>query len=630
MTSSSAQTTARPPSIPWNLLGPGLITAAFGFMTWISWRRWPDVIIDYGQQLYVPWVLSEGQVLYRDVVYFHGPLASYLHAFLFKLFGPGMMHLALLNLALVFAFALFLFHWVRQISSASTATLAGLAFVLAFAFAYYWGMGLLNFIGPYVYDLTYGFMLGCVTLYQLYRYTLDPRAGRLSLIGFLLGLVFLTKAEMFVATAAAVVTGLLVDARHRPEPLRVLALRLILVAAWAFLPVFLFALYFSLKMPIGDAVFHLFSQWIHGLNPEIRGLFYYKFVSGTLFWERNLAKIGVHLLVYTAVVGLLIAADRAMTQRGVNTPRAGLYVALILGATLVLLYNTVPWRHLTRSFPVMLMMVCGLLLFQCTRKGRGPFCNREDLSLLTLSVFGLVLTLKAFLNLNISHLGFILALPATLVVIILLVDLIPRHLESRYGSAWTFRCGAWSLAAVTVMIWASMNYTLYQYRTYPVGRGADMIYTFPPDAVRFDGTPLNHARVVEEALAFMEREIDPDETLLTLPDAMMFNYLVRRKYPTRDTLLNPLVSIIRGDDAVIRLLEKNPPDYVLFVDADFSMFGGPVFGKEFAQKVKAWIDARYMPVRRFGATPFSGEGFGALLLRKDESGPAGVTSPANS
>ena len=80
---------------------PWLLVATGAFMTHISWLKWPDLVIDFGEQAYIAWRLSEGAVLYRDIVYFYGPLSSYVHALLFKLFGTQLIVLIIFNLALV-------------------------------------------------------------------------------------------------------------------------------------------------------------------------------------------------------------------------------------------------------------------------------------------------------------------------------------------------------------------------------------------------------------------------------------------------------------------------------------------------------------------------------------------------
>jgi len=74
------------------------LVASAVYMLALSWRRWPDPVIDAGHQLYTAWRLSEGALLYRDVGCLYGPLSSYLNALLFRLFGPGMMVLVWANL----------------------------------------------------------------------------------------------------------------------------------------------------------------------------------------------------------------------------------------------------------------------------------------------------------------------------------------------------------------------------------------------------------------------------------------------------------------------------------------------------------------------------------------------------
>jgi hypothetical protein len=47
-------------------------------MAWLSWLKWCDPIIDFGRELYIPWALCQGKVLYKDInMFFYGPF-SYL------------------------------------------------------------------------------------------------------------------------------------------------------------------------------------------------------------------------------------------------------------------------------------------------------------------------------------------------------------------------------------------------------------------------------------------------------------------------------------------------------------------------------------------------------------------------
>src|SRR3954470_7819612 len=83
---------------------PALIALTFVAMAGWTWKTWPHPLTDYGMEPYRAWRLSRGEVLYRDVAHFKGPLSPYVSALWFKLFGES---LATLQWANLIALALF-------------------------------------------------------------------------------------------------------------------------------------------------------------------------------------------------------------------------------------------------------------------------------------------------------------------------------------------------------------------------------------------------------------------------------------------------------------------------------------------------------------------------------------------
>jgi hypothetical protein len=55
--------------------------------TYATWGHWGNLTVDSGHEMYVPAVLAEGKVLYRDVWFMYGPVAPYLNSYLFRFFG---------------------------------------------------------------------------------------------------------------------------------------------------------------------------------------------------------------------------------------------------------------------------------------------------------------------------------------------------------------------------------------------------------------------------------------------------------------------------------------------------------------------------------------------------------------
>src|SRR5689334_3642624 len=55
-----------------------------------TWNRWIEPYVDSGRELMVPWRVAEGERLYRDVQFPHGPLAPWLGAACDRLFGRSL------------------------------------------------------------------------------------------------------------------------------------------------------------------------------------------------------------------------------------------------------------------------------------------------------------------------------------------------------------------------------------------------------------------------------------------------------------------------------------------------------------------------------------------------------------
>src|SRR5262252_3471824 len=71
-------------------LGLFALTATWFVLAWWRWARWGDLTIDCGREMFAPWALTQGKMLYRDLWYPYGPLAPYVNAALFRVFSPSL------------------------------------------------------------------------------------------------------------------------------------------------------------------------------------------------------------------------------------------------------------------------------------------------------------------------------------------------------------------------------------------------------------------------------------------------------------------------------------------------------------------------------------------------------------
>src|ERR1700724_2928583 len=162
------------------------LAGATVFFVATSWRKWPDPLIDFGQQLYIAWQLSNGSVLYRDVGCLFGPLSEYFNAAIFRLFGPGLITLAIANIVIFIGIATALYLLFRRSWGAIAAWLSTLIVISVFGFSQFVDAGNYDYAAPYTNQTTHGMLICLLLCFALGRVIEKPS----KLAGFLSGLLF--------------------------------------------------------------------------------------------------------------------------------------------------------------------------------------------------------------------------------------------------------------------------------------------------------------------------------------------------------------------------------------------------------------------------------------------------------
>ncbi len=582
--------------------GPIAIIVTGVVMVYWSWGAWPDVLVDFGRELYVPWQLTEGKALYVDIAYLNGPLSPYVNALWFRLFGVSVLTLVLCNIALLTVLVWLAFRLLRRIAGRFAATCACLTLLTVFAFTQPISVGNYNFVCPYSHELTHGLLLCTASIACLSRYR--PGSGPLWLIGAgaALGLAFLTKAEVFLAGAVAVTTGLaLMIWLERPGRRAAIRLTVLFISSMLLPPAMAFGL-FNLVMPADQALRAAAGSLVYVFGEGLLSLDYYRKGLGLLdpgasvIWI--LAWIVRHLALFLPV-GLL-----SLALRKPGAYRAAIAVIVSLGVAGALAWNVreIEWRKLLLPWPLFVGAICVIAFIRAVRRPADGEARSRLLLICTLSVFALALLAKMVLNTRVYHYGFALAMPATLLIVVTLTDWIPAFIASRGGYAWLFRGPALAAMAVAVFVHVHRSHEVYNAKTHLVSGGAD---AFGAD-VRGDA--------VNTMLDEIETHVPPDASLAVFPEGVMINYLSRRANPTSYINFMPPELIVFGESNILAAFQDNPPDFVVLVHKDTSEYGPRFFGRDYGQELFTWIRENYQPVSLVGATPLQTDDFGILLL----------------
>jgi hypothetical protein len=584
-------------------------------LMWWSWRKWPDPLVDFGRELYVPWQITRGKTLFRDIASLFGPLSPYLNAFWFRLFGVSLITLAFVNLAVLCLIVAGIYHLLRVSTDRLTATAAGLTALLLFGFSQYLDVGNYNFICPYAHEATHGFALAVASLVALHQGFTRNRGAPFSLAGFCFGAMLLTKPEVSVAAAAAIASGwgaaCTVDRRERGQFPR----RFALFAAAATLTPLLFLLYFSLigGLAWAQAARAVAGAWIAAWEtPIARNVFYLRWMGldDPVGNALRMVRVFAGFAAFVAVAASLAwTVPRSRIARPVQwLGQAALAVA---GAVLVRQFE------FFRALPLTSATAVAAALVVLALRSRRDEAATAPLALVMWSAFGLVLLTKMCLNARIYHYGFFLALPATTVTIAVVLWFIPERLDALVGGGIGGRLRRVMAATLAVTIALHLGYANHVYRTkhVPLGSGADRLFTTDAHQSALGKSP---AIDMPAALDRLRRIAGPGATVAVLPEGVMLNYLLRRETPVPFVNFMPPEMIAFGEDAMVQALDRHPPDIVVFVHRDTSEYGFDIFGTDpaYGRQIMTWIRGHYESTDVIGHEPMSAAGFGIELLRR--------------
>lgn len=560
----------------------------------MGWDHGPDALIDFGRELYVPWRLTEGDVLHRDIAWFNGPLAPWAIEGWMRLFGVSLDVLQALNALVIAAAAVMLARICHLLAGPLAAWLGAVVFLTVFAVAQQEAVGNFLFLAPYSHGITYGFTAALGAVLCLHRFGRTGGAGAAMGAGLLLGLTFLTKAEVFLggALAAAGMTAALVLAPT--DAARGRAGRLIGGLSLGFvLPLIAAALRFAAQLGWPEVPTALAGTWMHAFDSRVSDMPFYKMMRGTYDPADSVTRLVVTTVGISLYVGLVLVIARELGKR-IRGERLGLAAAFGVAFVLTVAAFTqakLKWMLLPLSIYLPSM---ALLSTRDVLRARKDGIDATTLLRVGFVFLGAGLLPKVLMVPLARQYGFVLSVPGTLMLVCLLCRWIPETLARR-----GVRPGPIAAAgAGIVLVFAAMNANAtrnwFGAKTMDVGAGPDRICSLP-----WVG------EVLAEVLVDVAPRVAEDESLLVLPEGVTVNYLLRRRTPTRLVNFMPPELVMFDEQEIIASLEADPPAVVVMVQRPTEIYGHEFIGHGYGEDLVAWVEEHYERVRLIGNDPFT-------------------------
>jgi hypothetical protein len=555
----------------------------------LTWQRWGDVIVDCGRELDTPKQLLAGKLLYRDVRYWYGPLAPYLNALLYRVFGVHVSTLTTAGLASAALLVALGYRIVRIFAGRYAASSTAVALLFINCFAQFYGFNLFQFPLPYAYPATYGLVTATASLYFLLRHVRKDRPADFLLSCLFLSLTALCKLETTVAAVglhALFVVTRVVARQGLGVPLHPFGY----LAAFG-IPAILYG-YFYLHTGPGLWFDNLF---IAGNLSSAEILLTHSGLKDVAKSLRQIAWSAGAFFVFVCLMWLSAELHGRAAVTFARRGRARRSVRLALGLLAGLASGGIAWylgpQVIFRAVPLLLLIALAACAWRFLRQ---PSDRARLIPHVLLFGFALACILRTPLRAGAEHYGFYLFAPAVMALGVLLCRNVPRLVARTPGRV----SGAPALAGATLLLAlaASHAWTTREVASMWYGPGET-----PRLRTAHGSLPLLalYRHSVDEAVRFLS-EKPPQTKVVVLPEGAGITFLsgCTNALGVHTYLPVDFCGAYDDPDMVGRLQEADP-DYIVFNSRDLREYGKRGLGLDYGLAVAAWVQQHYHLIRDF-------------------------------
>jgi Dolichyl-phosphate-mannose-protein mannosyltransferase len=589
-------------------IGLLVLTGVWAAQLYATWGAWGSLAIDSGHEMYIPTLLAEGKVLYRDVWFPYGPAAPYFNSYLFRLFGTNLNVLYWAGSLSALLSAVFIYLVGRRLSSWHVGLTAGVALLLQ-AFQ----PSIFSFPLPYAFATVYGCVVGCFFLWICIT-ALDKISSWWILgAGSVAAAALLFKPEYGTACYATLVPLVAVRAYWQRSPARLVK------DALSVLP--------------GIALCGLVFLWMVSLEG-------FDFIA-----HENL--VGWPSSYFMKTYGKMWLEANGFTVSAAAFEGA-LFRMVPLVAVLLVFYCLRWKRSDLRAYLFKTMVVLAAILY-FVKENYFILSARWNIQGLLTAIFfprDMVLYVSAAAVIawvyfwarrshnTIRNAGFaLLFIYSGLAAFRILMNMRTNNYPIFYNgpvflsflmlACWAIRPAGrtrrFVLAGELVICFLCLAAVALPTLTAEAEAGNFVPLTTERGTIR---VTKHMADNYEAAIAFMREKNAAGESVLSVPEDTSLYFLSETHCPTRVFSFTPgIIAPGTMTDKTIREIERKPVRYLLWSNRTFREFGTPVFGRDFNREIGDYLKANFHPVRRIFPLNRAGGAWTATVWERNPPAP---------
>ena len=581
---------AKPDFFVWD---PSTICALLGLaLFWIAkvystWAAWGDLTIDSGHEMYVPALLAQGKLLYRDAWFMYGPAAPYFNSYLFRLFGTHLSVLYWAGSLSSLGSAIFLYLSGRRLSSSLVGWTAG-AVLLAEGFQ----PSLFCFPLPYSFAAVYGCLVGCVFLWLIVNASLTERGYWMPALGLTAALALLLKPEFGVASYLTLT--LLIGVRgFQQRSLKLISKDIL----WILPGIALCSIVVLWMISIAGVEFitqENIVSWPTSYFMRTYGKMWLESNGFTLTFDAFLAAMNRSI----PILGIVVLGFCYFRLKGNGKKNAILRGTLILACVALVsslwmgLLPAVPRGSALRAifFPqdmVLYVSIASLIYWWRFMRGR----EGRSAAVVLVFTFATLLAFRILMGTYPEGYSIYYNGPVVLCFLMLWTVIIPPAFRTRIPT----------LLGTLVVCSGCLLVTLTSARAAEKRAAKYVPLVTDKGTIRVS---KNKAEQYAAAIQFIKERAAAGDSVLSVPEDTSLYFLAGVPCPIRLYSFTPgVLAPGKMTRDTIRELERKRIRYLLWSSRIFPEFGTPIFGKDFDQEVGEYFRSHYRPVRRL--VPYS-------------------------